>query len=263
MKDYVNPLLLVVVFGLMACRVVAESDEAVNLLDVSLLSICVTGVVVDGALGLARALAKRPSVRSVVWAGVFFVLACFAWTLQSVYLPLGEEQQAYREMKETKRQNPLERDAEGENLLTRAAALGDVRVVRDILNEAGLTEEDLNEAGLRAAESNQPAVLDQLARRGMNAKVVVNGTPLLNAAAQNAACDAMEWLLARGATPNTRDAEGATPLIHATIAGSVPAVKMLLEYGADPSLRNTTGHGPLDYARTEELQLLLEPPAQE
>lgn len=260
MKDFVNPVLLLVVIVLMVWHVVAESDAAADALEVSLLTICVTGVVVDGSLGLARALSRRPAVRSVVWAGVFCVFGCFGWVLcseGSARHTAGEERQAYRELYRTQLANPLARDAEGENLLTRAAALGEVDVVRRIMSDAQLTEADIDEAGLRAAESNKTAVLDELARRGLSAKAVVQGTPLLHAAAQNAACEAMAWLLARGATPNSRDAEGATPLIHATIAESVPAVQLLLDYGADVRLKDSTGQSPADFARSEELQNLL------
>lgn len=260
MKDFVNPALLLIVIVLMVFRVAAETMAQADDLSVILLTICVTAVLVNGALGLARALTRRPSVKSVLWAGVFFVMGCMAWVLRSTYSGqwgVGEERQAYRELCEKQRENPLARDEEGENLLTRAAALGEVAEVRSIMSDARLTEADISEAGLRAAESNRIEVLDVLARRGLSAKAVVQGTPLLHAAAQNAACEAMEWLLARGATPNSRDAEGATPLIHATIAGSVPAVKLLLEYGADPNLRDSTGQGPADVARSEELQNIL------
>lgn len=258
MKDFVNPVLLLVVIVLMVCRVAVDTPEAADALMVSLFTVCATAVLVDGALGMARALARRASIRLVLWAGVFFVLGCFSWTLKDLAcVERSEEQQVYQELVRTQSSNPLERDAEGESMLTRAAALGEVEAVHGIMGDPRLTEEDLCEAGMRAAENNKTAVLDELARRGMSAKSAVQGTPLLHAAAQNAACAAMEWLLKRGAQPNSRDAEGATPLIHATLADSAPAVKLLLEYGANPRLRDATGQGPADYARSEEVEELL------
>lgn len=257
MKDYVNPVLLVAVIVLMACRMVAESEEVAGMLDVSLLTICVTGVVVGGAMGLARALTHRASLRCVLWAGGFFVLGCFAWTLRQVNIGPGEERRVYREAYETQRQNPLARDEEGETLFSRAAALGEEKLVREVLNQANPTDEEIAEAGLRAAESNKTGVLALLAGRGMSAKTVVQGTPLLHGAAQNAACDAMKWLLERGAEVNSRDAEGVTPLIHAVISGSASAVALLLEYGADPRLRDTSGHAPEEFAHSEEIIELL------
>lgn len=259
MKDYVNPILLLLVIILMACRVAVGSESTADMLNILLLSLCVTLVLVNGALGLARALARRPSVAVILWAGVFFVMGCFSWTLNSISGVLSEEQQAYQELYQQSRDNPLERDAEGESLFTRAASLGQEDVVRDIISRAAPSEDEINEAGLRAAEGNRIKTLEELARRGMSAKATVQGTPLLHGAAQNAACEAMDWLLSRGANPNARDAEGATALIHATIADSAAAVRLLLEYGANPNLRDTKGMSPVDYARSEEITLLLTP----
>lgn len=257
MKDYVNPILLLLVIVLMACRVVVDSESTADILHILLLSSCVTLVLVNGALALARALARRPSVTGVLWAGVFFVMGCFSWTLNSISGVLSEEQQAYQELYKQNLDNPLAPDAEGESLLTRAAALGQEDVVRDIISRAAPSEDDINKAGLRAAECNRIKTLDELAQRGMSAKATIEGTPLLHGAAQNAACEAMDWLLSRGANPNARDAEGATALIHATIADSAAAVKLLLEYGANPNLRDFKGMSPVDYARSEEVSALL------
>lgn len=255
MKDYVNPVLLVVVVMMMACRAVEGADAIANKLDIALMTLCLTCVLVNGALGLARALTHRPSVGAVLWAGCFFVLGCVVWTLPTA--DMNEEQVAYRELYQAQRENPLARDAEGENLLTRAAALGKADTVRDILKRVTLSDDDICEAGVRAAEGNSVRVLELLAARGLNARASANGTPLLHAAAQNAARDAMAWLLARGAMPNSRDAEGATPLIHAVIAESAPAVRLLLDYGADPALKDVSGKGPRDYARSDEMLQLL------
>lgn len=260
MKDFVNPTLLLIVIGLMVYRVVAEAPATSDSLSLILLTVCVTAVMVNGALGLARALTRRPSVKSVLWAGAFFVLGCLAWTMRHVspiYLGSGEERQAYQDLYQTQRENPLERDSEGENLLTRAAALGEVAVVREIMGYDHLTEADINEAGIRAAEGNKTTVLDELARRGLSAKAVVQGTPLLHAAAQNSAREAMEWLMARGADPNSRDADGMTPLMHAAIAGNQGSVQALLAHGANVRLRDNAGYAAEDYARKEELQTLL------
>ena len=126
MKDFVNPALLLIIIVLMVFRVAADTLSTADHLTVILLTLCVTVVLVDGALGLARALTRRPSVWLVLWAGVFFVLACFVWTLRNTYSMgggFGEERQAYQQLYQTQRENPLVRDDEGENLLTRAAAL--------------------------------------------------------------------------------------------------------------------------------------------
>lgn len=257
MKDYVNPVLLLAVIILMACRATAETAAVVNRLEIWILTLCVSEVLVNGALALARALTHRPSLMSVVWAMTFLVLGSCTWAVRE--MPTDEEMQAYQELYATHQQNPLARDAEGETLLTRAAALGKTDTVRDILNRATPPMELIQEAGLRAAEGNHTAVLEQLAKLGMTANAAHDGVPLLHAAAQNGSCEAMEWLLTRGADPNARDAEGTTPLIHATLSGSVKAVRALLKHGADMKQKDAQGKSAADFARGEELLQLLDP----
>ena len=261
MKDYANPALLLAVVILLACQTTADTEATANLVNVWILALCVTGMLVDGALALAKALAHRPSLMSVVWAVAFMILGSCAWAMRLA--PVSDEQAAYREQLHAV-QDPLARDAEGETLLSRAAALGQVNEVRRILNSVSPTEAQLSEAGMRAAENNKVDVLEELARLGLSAEATVNGVPLLHAAAQNGACEAMEWLLLRGARVNDRDADGSTALIQAATSGSVSAVKLLLRHGADAQLRDNTGHSPLDFARNEEMEnLLLPTPSQQ
>src|SRR2546425_378857 len=52
---------------------------------------------------------------------------------------------------------------------------------------------------------------------------------------------AVEALLRRGAQVNSKDEDGATPLMHASINGDPGLVKVLLEKGADPNARNKAG----------------------
>lgn len=254
MKDYANPLLLLIIVMMMSCRAFSEAEDVTNQLDMWLLVLCVTGMLVDAALGLARALTHRAPLMSIVWAVTFLILGCCAWATRA--MPQQEEQLAYRRLSENQ-QGPLTPDEEGESLLTRAAALGKADTVRQIIESARPGHEQLLLAALRAAESGKLSVLEELAKVGISAKAEVDGVPLLHAAAQNGCCEAMAWLLARGAEPNARDAEGSTTLIHATLYGSPAAVKLLLQNGADPNLRDSSGRSPADYARSAEISELL------
>ena len=255
MKDYANPILLLIVIALIALRAMSGSESMADQLDLWLLALCVTGMLVDGALGIARALARRPSLMSVVWAVCFLALGCCIWAMR--VMPVGDEQLAYMQQSQ-ENPDPLSRDDEGETLFSRAAALGKADVVRDIINKAHPSPEHIAEAARRAAESDKTDVLEELARVGLSSKTVVNGAPLLNYAAQNASRRAMQWLIMRGADVNGRDAEGSTPLIQATLYGSVSAVKLLLEQMADPKLRDNEGKRPADYSRSSEITELLE-----
>src|SRR5262249_50997806 len=52
---------------------------------------------------------------------------------------------------------------------------------------------------------------------------------------------AIRALLRKGAAVNTKDADGATPLMYAGLHGSPECVKLLLARGADPNARNAAG----------------------
>lgn len=58
----------------------------------------------------------------------------------------------------------------------------------------------------------------------------------------------MRTLLNSGASPNTCDAQGRTPLHLASCRGSTEMVRLLLEHGADPNLRDSVGNTPLHLA---------------
>ena len=59
----------------------------------------------------------------------------------------------------------------------------------------------------------------------------------------------MTVLLAAGADPNARDAEGSTPLHMAAYASKGKNVQQLLEAGADPLLKNNAGRDAASMAR--------------
>ena len=68
-------------------------------------------------------------------------------------------------------------------------------------------------------------------------------------------CDLMRvrTLLARGADPNARDAEGRTPLFSAVLGGSVALLGLLLESKADVNARDERGATALHFAAEEVL----------
>jgi ankyrin repeat protein len=56
-------------------------------------------------------------------------------------------------------------------------------------------------------------------------------------------------LLAAGASPNTAQQGGATPLHEAAYRGNAELVRLLLKHGADPGSRDAEGKSPIDLAR--------------
>ena len=68
-------------------------------------------------------------------------------------------------------------------------------------------------------------------------------------AATNPDLSALKALLAAGADPNARDAEGATPLHMAAYTSRTENAVILLQAGADPLLKTHIGRDVLSMAR--------------
>jgi ankyrin repeat protein len=70
-------------------------------------------------------------------------------------------------------------------------------------------------------------------------------------------------MLAAGADPNWRDAEGSTPL-HLVVASPLVGepsffIEALLDAGADRSIKNAAGHTALDLARAQKTVAAYQP----
>lgn len=256
-KELVHIFFLLVVIALVALRSTGGEDIA-NRADLWIFVICITVTLVDAALAIAASFTRRPVLGKVVWGGAFFVLGCALWAVRA--LPSGGEEDVYNRMKQQWAENPYAQDDEGETLFTRAAALGKVAELQRMIQRQTPPADQLIAAGCRAVEGNHVAALEELARLGLSASSARDGVPLLHAAAQYGRCDAIRWLVMRGAAVNARDAEGSTALIQAAQSGSVAAVRLLLELGADVKLRDGTGLRAEDYARSGEMHDLLVPP---
>lgn len=96
-----------------------------------------------------------------------------------------------------------------------------------------------------------------------------NGESTLSIACAQGAVNAVHMLLVNKANPNTVDARGLTPLLHAIlhrVDGNAEVVRLLLEYKADANMSTPAGFSPLMAASqnndTEIAQLLLDNGAQ-
>jgi ankyrin repeat protein len=76
-----------------------------------------------------------------------------------------------------------------------------------------------------------------------------NGRRALNWAAWNNRVSVIRILVARGATVNSTNLTGFTPLHHAAESGSLEAAVALLAAGADPGRLTGDGETPSDVAR--------------
>jgi len=122
---------------------------------------------------------------------------------------------------------PLER-RRGESLLLHAAALGDVAIMRGLLDAKV-------RVGAREPRS-QPAFL---AHKGMQPS---------HTAAMFGHASAVTLLLKRDADADARTPMLDTPLLFAVLAGSSSALKTLLQHRADVTARNMFGNIALDVA---------------
>ncbi len=278
MKSLVNPLLLVLcilllVFGIGSfLEGVAQgelpADKGMSCAD-WVIYLCIMAVIVNGALGLARALAHRPSLLNIAWAVVFLIFGCCVWTLSQ-----NEEQSlAEREAVQLQERldawqggqlSPFAVDDHGDCVLTLAAGLGREDIIADVLADAGANgyhQDALVRAAHRAAERNREQVLLQLHAAGVSPDARLQDVTLLHAAALHKARRAAACLLELGASPNATMAEGSTPLHHAVLAEDEAMVQLLLQHGADPALTDADGRDAASYARSESIVNALTPPA--
>ena len=86
------------------------------------------------------------------------------------------------------------------------------------------------------------ADVDELGKIGGHAMTA------LHAAARRGHTDLASYLIAAGATVDSRDHFGYTPLHYASIAGQKGVVLLLISEGADVNARTQDGLSPLDYA---------------
>ena len=74
MKDYFNPLFTLIIVGGMAWCCATQGGISSSQQEAWVLSLCVVGVLVNGALALARAFTRQLSMGVVVWAAVYFAV---------------------------------------------------------------------------------------------------------------------------------------------------------------------------------------------
>lgn len=264
MKDFVNPLVLLIVVALLSFRVcgVGEPDA----LQMWLLVLCATAFIVDSALAVARGMSRRPALMSVVWSVVFLIVGCIGWLMGEADSGASEEDyQVYHALYEAYQQggNPYEANADGDSLFAMAAYLGKKRVVEALLTRGNIPAGQPEVAACRAAEAGRTDVLELLLEGGVQPNAAVAGTTLLCAAVQNGQRATVELLLRAGADANLADSEGTPPLVHAVLADSVPVVHLLLKAGADASRTDAAGRDPISYSRSPSMDSALTTPPSE
>ncbi len=266
MKDYVNPLLLLIVIALLSWKV-SIGVETPAAVEVWLLTLCATGFVVNGLLSVARALANRKAVMSVVWSCVYLIFCSCAWVTLRQEKDYRAEINAYNELNARWQQghnNPYTLvDEEGRTLLELAAILGKKMAVRGLLAqpEAAQAGDIILRAALHAAENGRHELLTLLGQQkgGFDFNRLSEGrTPLVAAVlGDNRKC--AEVLLNLKADPNVCDENGVSPLMHAVIDNNRSMASLLIQYGADPNLKDRTGRDAASCSRSDLMDAILAP----
>ena len=184
MAKFFNPLLLLVVLCAVLSRTMsAVADEEVgSVADAVLLTLCVTLAVIYIAVAVARVLARRGGSAGVVW-GVLYLMMAGVLISVAMQRPADDAlAEAYRSHYDAWKQgaDPCAVDESGDCLLTLAASLGKVDVLKRLLeNPAALPAELKARAALLAASARREKSLAMLLDAGVGVNEPVEGSTLL------------------------------------------------------------------------------------
>ena len=139
-----------------------------------------------------------------------------------------------------------------------AAALGDTRRLRALLDDPGFEVDRRSDDGFTALHfaaffgtSDAAAVLlDAGANHSSVAANDMRVQPLHSAAASRSTSTS-RLLLEAGALPDARQTGGYAPLHEAALHGDVELIELLLDHGASADVRDDEGRTPADLARAE------------
>lgn len=265
MRDYFNPLVLLVVVGMFAWGMLDAEGSGVNA-GVWAMAVCVSAFLVNGALSLARLITHRPSLMGVVWSVAYLILSACAWVMlyaseTDVY---EEEKSALKVQLAAWKEQGVSPFASAQQeqdcLLVLAAGLGKNQLVRELLAlpEAEQNKEMLQKAAHAAVENGRRKSLQLLLDAGVSADTVVEGGSLLSAASVNGQREVAALLLERGANPDRADADGIPPIVHAVINDDLPMARMLMQAGANPAAKSPDGRDAYSCSRTAEMDEVLQ-----
>ncbi len=266
MKDYINPLLLLIIIALLSWKV-SVGIETPSQVEIWLLTLCVSGFIVNGLLSFAQALARRRSIMNVVWSMVYLIFCSCSWVTLRQEKDYHAEIAAYNALNakwQVEHNNPFTLvDSEGRSLLELAAILGKKMAVRGLLAqpEAAEASDVIFSAALHASENGRHELLRMLSQQpgGFDFDRCKDGiTPLISAVLNNKS-KCVSVLLTLKADPNMCDDNGVSPIMHAVIDNNRTIARLLMENGADPTLKDYTGRDALSCSRSEAMDEILNP----
>lgn len=266
MKDFINPLLLLVIIALLAWKV-SMGIEAPSQVEIWLLTLCVSGCIVNALLSIAQALAHRRSVMNVVWSMVFLIFGSCAWITLRQEKDYRDEISAYNTLNakwKEEHSNPIDlRDTEGRNLLDLAAILGKKLAFQNMLSrpDVAMADDALLCAAVHAAEHGRHELLTLLSQRpgGFDFNRSTNDSTPLAAAVLSDKSKCVSVLISLGANLNLCDNSGISPLMHAVINDNRTIARILIENGADITIKDKSGRDAASCSRSEGMDEILAP----
>lgn len=269
MKDITNPFLLLVIIGLLSWKV-SMGIETHPHVEIALLTLCVSGFIVNGLLSIAQALARRKAVMSVVWSMVYLIFCSCSWVTMRQEKDYRAELAAYNELNaqwQHGHANPYTLvDAEGRTLLELAAILGKKMAVRGLLAqpEAAQAGPVILKAAIHAAENGHHELLRVLSQQkeGFDFNRMCEDTTPLIAAVLSNNLKCTQVLLELKVDPDMCDEKGVSPLMHAVIDDNRRMAALLVEYGADPTQKDNTGRDAFSCSRSDRMDEVLTPAGQ-
>ncbi len=202
---------------------------------------------------------------AIVWTVTYLILGSCAWVmLQSSEEDAYEEEKAALETRLTAWKStgasPFTAPrGEEDCLVVLASGLGKNKLLRELLElpEAQRNEEILLLAAHAAVENGQKRSLMLLLEHGIHADSTAGGASLLCTAVIHGRHDIAGLLLKNGASPNSPDAEGIPPIMHAVINDDLPTARLLMQHGADASQKAPDGRDAHSCSRSEEMDTVL------
>lgn len=265
MKDYANPLLLLIVIALLSWKVSMGIDTPATV-EVWLLTLCVSGFLVNGLLSIARAMAGRRALMAVVWSVVYLIFCSCAWVSLRQEKNYRTEISAYNSLNakwQEEGANPFSLfDSDGRSLLELATILGKKMSVRGLLAqpEAAQAGDLILKAAVSAAENGRHEMFALLNQQQQNFDFdrLSNGSTPLIAAVLSNKYKCVEALLKLQASPDMCDENGVSPIMHAVIDDNRRMARLLMSHGADPTVKDYTGRDAHSCSRTADMDEILQ-----
>ncbi len=257
-----NAILLITLVSLTGwtAHCLGIDEEVANWVIPTYMSILVMGLVLNGALILARVMSKNSALEEWVWISSYFLIGCLIFGGDTQMLT-GARIQREADIASITFSSPELQSTEAREqaiVFLQGILDNDHALVASLFPSSYHGDSEVAAlAGTLAIQYRRPEMLRFLLDKGLSAQAAWDGTPLLITAIDTSRIRDVELLIKAGAQLNTADAQGMTPLITAVLVDHAEIVELLLEAGADPHKTSAVGYHASEYSRSKQVSELL------